>query len=89
MASSTQDGDAHDGEIRLWREDDWWIAKDIDTGVTTQGPSREAALANLDEAVALHSGETGRAPTSEELREAGVNPGDNATGQNELPDVLK
>lgn len=88
MASSTQDGDHHDGEIRLWREDGWWIAKDVETGVTTQGASRAAALENLDEAVALHRGETGREPTEEELRELGIDPADNVTGEREPPDVL-
>ena len=89
MASSTRDGNAHDDEIRLWREDDWWIAKDVETGVTTQGPSREDALANLDEAVALHDGELGREPNDEELRELGIDPADNSTGEQEPPDVLE
>jgi predicted RNase H-like HicB family nuclease len=56
MASSTRNGDANDGEIRLWQEDGWWIAKDVDTGMTTQGESREEALDNLDDAVAVHTG---------------------------------
>lgn len=84
-----RDTDPHEGEIRLWREDDWWIARDIDTGVTTQGPSREAVLDNLDEAVALYEREIGREPTAEELREFGINPEDNTTGDEELPDVLE
>jgi predicted RNase H-like HicB family nuclease len=88
MASSTRDGDEHDEEIRLWREDDWWIAEDVETGVTTQGESRVAALENLDDAVALHEGERGRAPTDEELRDAGIDPDDNTTGDKEPPDVL-
>lgn len=88
MASSTRTGDARDGEIRLWREDDWWLAEDVETGVTTQGETRTEALANLDEAVALHAGETGRTPTDEELREAGIDPADNTTGDEEPPDVL-
>lgn len=87
MASSTED--PHEGEIRLWREDDWWIAKDIETGVTTQGESRETALDNLDEAVALYNGEIGREPTDEELRELGIDPAANTTGEQEPPDVLK
>jgi len=89
MASSTRDGEPHEDEIRLWREDDGWIAKDVETGVTTQGPSREPALENLDEAVALHNGEIGREPTDEELRELGIDPADNTTGDQEPPDVLK
>lgn len=88
MASSTRDSDVHDGEIRLWQEGGWWIAKDVDTGVTTQGESRTAALENLDDAVALHDGEHGREPTDEELRAAGIEPADNTTGEREPPDVL-
>jgi len=88
MASSTRDSDAHDGEIRLWQEDGWWIAKDVDTDITTQGESRTAALENLDDAVALHDDERGRAPTDEELRAAGIEPADNTTGEREPPDVL-
>ncbi|MFC6975355.1 type II toxin-antitoxin system HicB family antitoxin [Halomicroarcula sp. GCM10025709] len=41
-------------EIRLIEEDDgWWSAVDEETGVASQGPSRTAALENLDEAVEL------------------------------------
>lgn len=41
-------------EIRLIEEDDgWWSAVDEDTGVASQGPTRTAALENLDEAVEL------------------------------------
>lgn len=89
MASSTRNGDAHDGEIRLWREGDWWLAKDVGTGVTTQGQSRTAALENLDEAVALHDDEVGREPTDDELREMGIDPTKNTTGEEEPPDVLQ
>lgn len=89
MASSADDGTAYDDEIRLWREDDWWIAKDVDTGVTTQGLSRTAALENLDEAVALRRGEVGTAPTADELEEAGIDPDANTTGDREPPDVLR
>jgi len=90
MASSTRDGDdgSRDAEIRLWREDDWWLAEDVETGVTTQGESREAALSNLDDAVALERGDAGREPTEAELRAVGVYPDDDATGDEEPPDVL-
>jgi predicted RNase H-like HicB family nuclease len=41
-------------EIRLVEEDDgWWSAIDEEAGVASQGPTREDALANLDEAVEL------------------------------------
>lgn len=88
MSSSTRDGDAHDGEIRLWREDEWWIAEDVETGVTTQGETRTDALSNLDDAVALRTGEAGDEPTESELRDAGIEPDDNVTGEDEPPDVL-
>jgi len=89
MATSARDGDDHEDEIRLWREDDGWIAKDVETGVTTQGPSRTAALENLDDAVALRTGTIGHEPTDAELKEIGINPADNTTGDQEPPDVLK
>ncbi|QLD89651.1 type II toxin-antitoxin system HicB family antitoxin [Natronomonas salina] len=89
MASSTRDTEPHDGEIHLWEEDDWWIAKDIETGVTTQGQTRTAALSNLDEAIVLSNNEAGREPTDEELREIGIDPEDNITGSQEPPDVLE
>ena len=41
-------------EIRLIEEDDgWWSAIDEETSVASQGETREQALENLDEAVAL------------------------------------
>ncbi|APX97539.1 type II toxin-antitoxin system HicB family antitoxin [Natronorubrum daqingense] len=89
MASSTSDGGVYDDEIRLWREEDVWIATDVTTGVTTQGSSRTAALENLDEAVALHTGERGTEPSAEELRELGIDPAANTTGDTEPPDILK
>ena len=88
MASSTRNGANHTDEIRLWREDGWWVAKDVETGVTTQGQSRTVALENLDEAVALRDGDVGTEPTEQELRELGIDPADNTTGEDEPPDVL-
>jgi predicted RNase H-like HicB family nuclease len=89
MASSTAEGDDNpDQEIHLVKSDDWWVATDVETGVTSQGETREEALENLDEAVALHRGEAGRTPTDEELRAVGIDPADNVTGEDEPPDVL-
>jgi hypothetical protein len=66
-----------------------WTARDGETGVGSQGETREAALENLDEAVALYRGETGHEPTDEELRDLGVDP-DVARSQGDtLPDVLE
>jgi len=90
MASSTRDPDAdHEDEIRMWREDDGWVITDVETGVTTQGETREQALEMLDEAVALHNGEIGREPTDEELRDIGIDPDDNTTGDEEPPEFMR
>lgn len=88
MASSTADGDDSEREIRLVESEDWWVATDVGTGVTSQGETRESALENLDEAVALHRGEVGREPTDEELRAMGIDPEDNVTGDRAPPEVL-
>jgi len=41
-------------EIRLIEEDDgWWSAIDEEAGVASQGPTRQEALENLDEATEL------------------------------------
>ena len=66
--------------ITLTDDGDWWIAKDTETGVVSQGETREEALANLDEALAGYEGE-GREPTDEELREAGIDPDKNVSGE--------
>ncbi|MFC7143054.1 type II toxin-antitoxin system HicB family antitoxin [Halosimplex aquaticum] len=73
--------------LSLGESGDLWVARDEETGVASQGETREAALDNLDEAVALHHGEIGREPTDEELREVGIDPDENTSG--ELPDVLQ
>jgi predicted RNase H-like HicB family nuclease len=38
----------------IWKERDAYIIKDLSTGVTTQGKTREDAIQNLREAVALY-----------------------------------
>ncbi len=78
MARSSGDREPVDGEIRLWPEDDWWVIEHVETGVVTQGPTREA-LENLDDAVGLHRGELGEPiETWEEerelLEELGIDP---------------
>lgn len=83
--------------ITLTKEDDWWVAKDTETGVASQGPTREAALENLDEAVALQRGETGEPIDSwdeerEALEELGIDPDDVADAReesSELPDCMR
>jgi len=72
MAPSMREGADHEDEIRLWWEDEWCVAKDVETGVTTQGTSRAVALENLDEAVALHQGAIRYEPT--DVKYLGVKP---------------
>ncbi len=38
----------------LWREDGWVIAQCLEVDVASQGRSEKEALANLQEALALH-----------------------------------
>ncbi len=98
MASSTRNGDPdHEDEIRMWREDDHWIITDVETGVTTQGETREEALEMLDEAVALYHGETGESiDTPEEerdaLRDLGIDPDEVEVAReenDELPEFMQ
>lgn len=55
----------------------WWIANDVEMGVTTQGETREQALANLDDAIQVFEGELGRPPFDAELEEMGIDPSTN------------
>lgn len=97
MASSTADGDGPEQEICLVDTDGVWVATDVETGVASQGSTREAALANLDEAVALHRGETGESvDTPEEeravLRELGIDPDEVAEARSDsdgLPEFMR
>lgn len=73
--------------ITLTDEGDWWVARDTETGVVSQGKTRAEALDNLDEALAGYDGE-GREPTDEELREAGIDPERNVSGE-PSPDVFE
>lgn len=68
---------AEQRRITLTREDEWWVAKDEtvgEHGIASQGRTREEALENLDEAVALYRDESGRPPTDDDLRDWGVDP---------------
>ena len=84
-----REGADHEDEIRLWWEDERCVAKDVETGVTTQGTSRAVALENLDEAVALHQGAIRYEPTDVELEELGIDPENNTAGEQYPPDVLE
>jgi len=65
--------------ITLTRETNWWVATDEETGVASQGKSRQEALENLDEALQGYHGE-GEPPSDEDLREMGIDPEHNTSG---------
>ena len=91
MASSTRDSDPdRENEIRMWREEDMWVITDVETGVTTQGETREDALEMLDEAVALHKGEIGEPIEDEEafMKELGIDP-EEVEPTEQLPEFMK
>jgi predicted RNase H-like HicB family nuclease len=67
---------------------DVWVARDEDTGVTSQGQTRETALENLDEAVAGYHG-AGESPSDEELRELGIEPEQNTSGSLDESDMFQ
>lgn len=69
------DTDSSRREIRLIEEKDGtWSAVDEGAGVASQGETRSEALANLDEAVALHEGDIGDPVTDADLRDLGIDP---------------
>jgi len=75
MASTSRSGeDERSEEVHLWREGETWIAKDVETGIASQGDSRDEVLEMLDEALALHDGERGRSVTDEDLEDLGIDP---------------
>lgn len=99
MASSTRDGEENGPvqEIRLVKSGELWVATDIESGVASQGETREEALKNLDEAVALHRGEIEESietPAQEQeiLRELGIDPDEverARTENDELPEFMQ
>jgi predicted RNase H-like HicB family nuclease len=99
MASSSAEGD-DDGprqEIRLVDSGELWVATDIESGVASQGETRTEALENLDEALALHRGETVDSIDSleaerEVLRDLEIDPDEVEQARedtDELPDFMR
>jgi predicted RNase H-like HicB family nuclease len=95
--NDTDDVPTRRSEITLVAEDDSWTARDVETGVTSCGDTREEALAMLDEAVALHTGAIGDAvgddiTEREVLKELGIDPDDVAHARettNGLPEFMR
>jgi predicted RNase H-like HicB family nuclease len=85
--ADTGESDPGRREIRLVEEEDGrWSAIDERVGVASQGETRSEALANLDEAVALHQGEIGEPVTDADLRDLGVDP-DTVPDKPQKPDA--
>jgi predicted RNase H-like HicB family nuclease len=66
-------------EIVLTREGDGWVATETESGVTSQGETRDEALEMLDDAIAVHYGEVGDPVESADeeyqvLEELGIDP---------------
>ncbi|MCX2819972.1 type II toxin-antitoxin system HicB family antitoxin [Haladaptatus sp. F3-133] len=86
-----------DREIKLTQEGDWWVAKDEEEGVASQGETRVEALENLDEAVALHKGEIGDPietweEEKEVLEDLGIDPDEvkkSREENDELPEFMR
>jgi len=88
---SSADSDPSSVRITLTRNDDgWWTARDETRGLTTQGETRDEALASLDDVIEAVGNDTGRPPTDDELRAAGIDPEANRrAGSGERPDTLE
>ena len=85
--ADTGDSDSGRREIRLVEEEDGrWSAIDEGVGVASQGETRSGALANLDEAVALHRGAIGEPVTDADLRDLGIDP-DTVPDEPQEPDA--
>ena len=85
--ADTGDSDSGQREIRRVEEEDGrWSAIDERVGVASQGETRSEALANLDEAVALHRGEIGDPVTDADLHDLGIDP-DTVPDEPQVPDA--
>lgn len=64
--------------IELEKDEDvgGWVAYDVDTGVASEGETREGALENLDEAVELYERDSEYDPEEERefMKEIGLDP---------------
>jgi predicted RNase H-like HicB family nuclease len=66
--------------ITLTEDNGWWIIRHPETGIVSQGGTRVKAIANLDEALAIHHSDV-EEPTDEELRETEADPEKDVPGE--------
>lgn len=74
--------------ITLTREENWWVAKDEETGVVSQGKTRLKALENLDEAIAGYQGD-GEPPSEATLEAFGIEQDANTVGSIDESDIFE
>jgi len=76
-----------DPTISLIEKEHYWVAIHEPTNVGAQGETRDQALAELDEAVALHAGDAGEPIDDEDafLREIGIDPDEIADSESPPP----
>jgi predicted RNase H-like HicB family nuclease len=65
--------------ITLTREGEWWLAKEEESGVVSQGKRRQEALENLDEALQGYHG-AGEPPSEDDLLKVGIDSEQNMSG---------
>jgi len=78
-------------------EDGWWTARNVEVGVSSQGETKQEALENLDEAVALYKGEIGDPietweEEKEVLKDLGIDPDEvkkSREENDELPEFMR
>jgi predicted RNase H-like HicB family nuclease len=73
---------------------DGWVSRDLETGVASQGDTKEEALSNLDEAVALYERDSEYDPAEERafLEDMGLDPEEMKAAReenDELPDFMQ
>lgn len=76
--------------ITLTEREGYWVAIDVETGVGAQAETRGEALAELDDAVALHTGDGGEDVDDEAtvLRDLGIDP-EEVQPTEDLPEFLR
>lgn len=74
--------------ITLTKRDDYWVAIDTETGVGGQGATREEALSELDDAVALHHDDGEPVDEDAVLQELGISR-DEVKPTEDLPEFLR
>ena len=54
---------------RSQADDGWWVARDEETGIVSQGQTRQYVLGNLDEVVVFHNSQIGESVATLEHNE--------------------